>query len=372
MAERLVLHIGTQKSGTTYLQRILENLSPRLRKKGVLYPIRLVGKRQVLNHEAAAYGLLGTAAFPWVPPHRAQAQAEAWASLVEKVRRFDGTVIVSGEALSVVDADAAARLVASLDVANTQIVVTARDLGRVLPSSWQQHIRNGRSTSFSAYLNQLQRLRGDGDSAARRERWERDPEQTFWRAYAIGSLASRWMPLAESVEVIGVPRRGADPDELWRRFTRAIGIDDVAPDTAPVVDTVSANIGITEPETLVLASLNRSLESSGLAESRRRAIRGQIVREAFVTRADRGRRVALPTPWGHSVSEWAREDLDELHASGARLHGEDADLLVDPDSVVDGEPDPIEVADAAGAALAVLGAAIPEQQPEPDRRGRRP
>lgn len=372
VADRLILHIGTQKSGTTYLQRILQNLSPRLRKSGVLYPIRLVGKRQVLNHEAAAYGLLGTAAFPWVPPHRAQAQTEAWTALVDKVRRWDGTAIVSGEALSVIDADAAARLVESLGVPKTQIVITARDLGRVLPSSWQQHIRNGRSTAFTTYLRQLERLRGDGGVSERRAEWERDPEQTFWRAYAIGSLADRWSRLAESVHVVGVPRRGGDPDELWHRFIRGIGIDDVAPQSPPMVDSVSANIGITEPETLVLASLNRALDTTDLVESRRRAIRGRIVREAFVPRPDRGRRVVLPEEWGPRVSAWAEEDLEELQATGAYLHTDPTDLLVDPEAVSTGAPSPDQIADAAGVALALLGAAIPEEQPEQKQGRRRP
>jgi len=136
MAERLVLHIGTQKSGTTYLQRVLAALSSTLKKKGVLYPTRLVGKREIYNHEAAAYGLLGTESFPWVPRHRAEAQRDSWQALVDKIARWDGTAIVSGEALSVIDATAAERLVGSLDVQRTDVIITVRDLGRVIPSSW--------------------------------------------------------------------------------------------------------------------------------------------------------------------------------------------------------------------------------------------
>ena len=54
MAARLLLHIGTQKSGTTYLQRVLQSLAPQLREAGVLYPTRIGGKTEVYNHEAAA------------------------------------------------------------------------------------------------------------------------------------------------------------------------------------------------------------------------------------------------------------------------------------------------------------------------------
>jgi len=371
MAERLVLHIGTQKSGTTYLQRVLAALSSTLKKKGVLYPTRLVGKREIYNHEAAAYGLLGTESFPWVPRHRAEAQRDSWQALVDKIARWDGTAIVSGEALSVIDATAAERLVGSLDVQRTDVIITVRDLGRVIPSSWQQHIRNGRSTAFSTYVRQLDQRRGEGSSADRRARWEADPDQTFWRAYAIGSLAQRWAAFTSSVRVVGVPRSGSDTNELWSRFVSATNLTAAAPATAPDVDLVAANIGITEPETLVLAGLNRALESGELPEPRRRAIRGRIVREAFVGRTDRGRRVALPAEWTDRVRAWAEEDLVELDETEAIFTGDRSDLLVDAGSTATEPVDSEAVADAAGAALALLGGLMPTEETPGDARGRR-
>lgn len=371
MADRLVLHIGTQKSGTTYLQRVMAALAPQLRKKGVLYPTRLVGKREVYNHEASAYGLLGTEAFPWVPRHRAESQRDSWQALREKVARWDGTAVVSGEALSVVDARAAQRLVESLGVDRTDVIITARDLGRVLPSSWQQHIRNGRSTPFTAYLRQLEDRRGPGTSQDRRERWEADPDQTFWRAYAIGSLAQRWAPFASSVRVVGVPRAGSDSFELWRRFLTATELTDVAPATPPDVDLVAANIGITEPETLVLVGVNRALESGDLPESKKRAIRGRIVREAFVPRDDRGRRVSLPADWAERVRTWAADDVQELQDCPATLVGDSSDLLVDASSTSCDPPDSEAIIDAAGAALALLGGLLPSEPAPESPQGRR-
>lgn len=375
MAERLVLHIGTQKSGTTYLQRVLQALSPSIRRQGVLYPLRLAGKKEIYNHEAAAYGLLGTAAFPWVPPVRAQAQEESWAGLIRKVQRWEGTVIVSGEALSVIDAHNAARLVDSLGVDDTDIIITARDLGRVLPSSWQQHIRNGRSTRFDTFLRQMEQRRGSGDSAERRRAWEADPDHTFWRAYAIGGLVNRWAPLATSITVVGVPHRPADAHALWHRFVDAVGLAEVLPDTPPEVDTVSANVGLTEPETLVLAGLNRALDNGDLPEPQRRAIRGQIIREGFARRDQRGQRVRLPDEWVERVSTWAREDVEELRTSHARLVGEPADLLVAESARLAGPIDPLEreteIIDAAGAALGALSTLVEQIPADPDqsRRG---
>lgn len=354
MAQRLVLHIGTQKSGTTYLQRVLARLSGDLKRKDVLYPTRLHGRREVYNHEAAAYGLLGTASFPWVPEAKARGQQGSWEGLVRKVQRWDGTAIVSGEALSVIDSAAAQRLVSALGVSDTRIVVTARDLGRVLPSSWQQHIRNGRSTTFASYLGQQARSRGDGNAQERAARWDADPDQTFWRAYAIGSLVQRWAPLASGVTVVTVPRRGAAPDELWQRFRTALDLDEALSLTPPAIDDLAANVGLTEPEVLVLAALNRNIDGTKADGHDNRSLRGAIVREAFVPRPDRGDPVRIPREWLERVSGWADEDAEILQSTGALVVGPLTDLLVDPASPVSDGADAEQVARAAGAAMAYL------------------
>ena len=354
MAERLLLHIGTQKSGTTYLQRVLSRLSGNLKREGVLYPLRLHGRREVYNHEAAAYGLLGTSSFPWVPEAKARAQEGAWEGLTRKVREWDGTAIVSGEAISVINSAAAERLVSSLGVPNTHVIITARDLGRVLPSSWQQHIRNGRSTPFARYLAQQADRRGEGDARERAARWDADPEQTFWRAYAIGTLVERWAPFARTVTVVTVPRRGAAPHELWHRFSRALDLGTVLPDTPPQIDDLEANVGLTEPEVLVLAGLNRQVDGVKADDAEIRKLRGRIVRDAFVSRADRGSPVRIPRTWLPRIGAWADDDAEVLRSSHALLVGPESDLLVDPEAPVGDGPDADEVARAAGAAMAYL------------------
>ena len=358
MADRLLLHIGTQKSGTTYLQRVLARLSGELKREGVLYPTRLQGRREIYNHEAAAYGLLGTASFPWVAAQRAEGQASAWERLRRKVQDWDGTAIVSGEAFSVIDPAAARRLVDSLGIPNTHVIITARDLGRVLPSSWQQHIRNGRSTSFASYLQQQAERRGEGSARDLTRRWDEDPEQTFWRAYAIGGLVERWAPLARTVSVVTVPRRGAAPDELWHRFRRALDLGPVLPETPPAIDDLEANVGLTEPEVLVLAALNRQVDSTKADSPDMRALRARIVREAFAPRADRGTSVRIPDAWVPRVTAWADDDLTMLRSTSALLVGPESDLVVEPPTGPGGDgPRADEVARAAGAALAYLAGA---------------
>lgn len=376
MAARLLLHIGTQKSGTTYLQRVLQSLAPQLRETGVLYPTRIGGKTEVYNHEAAAYGLLGRDSFPWVPEHRAAAQEAVWARLVEQVNGWSGTAIISGEALSVISASAASTLVGALNVPETHVIITARDLGRVLPSSWQQHIRNGRGTAFGAYLRQLAQRRGTGNAAQRAENWEGDPDQTFWRAYAIGSLVSRWAPLARSVTVVTVPRKSDNPHELWQRFVQALDLTESLPQIPPAIDKLSANIGITEPEALVLAGLNRQAALTDTDEPVLRSMRAHIVRAGFAPRSERGNPVRLPADWIDTVRTWAGEDVAELQETTARIVGPVDDLLVGDETNYTSGPDAQQVAAAAGAALLAMDQHTDDPTTSPDeaspnRRGRR-
>jgi hypothetical protein len=355
VATRLLLHIGTQKSGTTYLQRALERLAGKLRDQGVLYPIRLVGKKEIYNHEPASYGLLGHDHYPWVPQVRVDAERPAWDALVKKVREWPETAIVSGEAISVVRRSGAEQLVSSLNVSDTQIIITARDLGRVIPSSWQQHIRNGRSSKMTAYIQTLANKRR-GDLDADEVLWESDPDLTFWRAYAIGSLVKRWQSVVGSdrVTVVTVPGREAGPDALWSRFCEGLRLREFLPADPPKVDTLTANVGLTEAEVLLLAAFNKAVEGHGYDPKDVRAVRMRMINEALTTRANRGKSVALPVDRFELVRAWAQQDVTTLETSRARVVGDVAELLPSPGAVETAGPDLDDLERAAGQTLALL------------------
>ena len=79
MASKITLHIGLQKSGTTYLQSILGRCAGELPEIGVLYP---TGDKTIETHERVLYGLLGTE-FPWVTEERARnyrSQGNGWSA----------------------------------------------------------------------------------------------------------------------------------------------------------------------------------------------------------------------------------------------------------------------------------------------------
>ncbi|TDD79645.1 hypothetical protein E1293_22810 [Actinomadura darangshiensis] len=360
MASKIVLHIGLQKSGTTFLQHVLQESCEVLAEAGVRYPVLPDwdrGKRTVANHEWPSYGLLGTE-YPWVSQRRAAAEKDSWQALLDEVKSWPGTVLLSAEALSVVRTAAVQRLLDALRSDDVEVVITARSLGRSLPSLWQQHIRNGRSTSFASYLGTLADQRAKGW-----EQIENDTDLHLWRAFCLNRLARRWSEAgATRVSVVTTP--GRPPELLWRRFAQAAGLPDLA-----VLPGRQAHTGLTAAETLVLSSMNASIREGSWTGQNADWVR-QVVTDRFQTRETRGRKVVIPLEWRDRLAEWSDEDLTALQDTSAHVIGDIDDLRYAPDLEQDSPPTTEEVG-AAGAEATLALAELALQESFVQRNTRR-
>ena len=82
MSERVLLHVGTPKTGTSYLQDVLFRNRPELAEAGVLYPADRFDA-----HFLAALDLMR---LPW---GGLETQAEgAWGELARRVREHHGKI----------------------------------------------------------------------------------------------------------------------------------------------------------------------------------------------------------------------------------------------------------------------------------------
>jgi hypothetical protein len=354
VASKIVLHIGLQKSGTTFLQHVMQVGAEALAGAGVRYPVPLDwdrGKRTVANHEWPSYGLLGTE-YPWVSDQRAAEESGSWRDLLDEVECWPGTVLLSAEALSVIRRPAVDRLLEALGVGDVEVVITARSLGRSLPSLWQQHIRNGRSVSFTSYLRTLAEQRDTGW-----EHIEKDPALHIWRAFSLSRLVRRWSEAgAARVSVVTTP--GKPQDLLLRRFAQAAGLPDLA--DVPVMAGRQAHTGLTAAETLVLSSMNSAIRERSWSGQNADWVR-QVVTERFQAREGRGGRVVIPPEWRPRLAEWSDEDLAGLRGTSASVIGDVADLRYDPDREKESAPTAEEVGAAgAEAAVALAEAALEE------------
>ena len=195
MARRVFLHCGTAKSGTTFLQDLWWRHRGELRQRGLLLP-----GTALRDHFHAAALVKG---MDVIVEDLAPAEREVWRRLVEETRHWSGDVLISHEHFSDSSAEAAAAALADLAGAADEVhlVVTVRDLGRVLPSAWQQRVKQGARQPYGKFLGTVRRGRDD---------------QKFWRYQDVPGILERWaagLP-PQRVHLVVVPPPGAPRDEL--------------------------------------------------------------------------------------------------------------------------------------------------------------
>jgi len=206
MARRAFLHIGTPKSGTTYLQSLWWQHRDALAARGLLLP---GGDADVQFHAAAVVRANRDVLATMGPRQRA-----AWDRVLAESRQWDGDVLVSQEQLVEASTEDAANAVRRLGEAadEVHVVITARDLVRQVPSAWQQRIKHGSPTSLRRFT---ERVAKD------------EPDFNFWTHQDVPRILERWGAGLEPdrMHVVVLPRPGASKDLLWQRMCGLLGVD---------------------------------------------------------------------------------------------------------------------------------------------------
>ncbi len=347
MASRLVVHIGPRKTGTTYLQRVLQQLSPNLRQHGVLYPVDYRDQDDY-NHVGAVTDLTHNEESKETNRWTGK-DGSGWTGLARAVREWDGTVIISAEMIGGLRPPAARRMLDGLASPTVDVIITMRDLGRILPSSWQQHIRNTHTQDYKAYLSRRSRERGTESPRDMQPLWDTERHQTFWRSYAYGALVRRWQDLVgpEHVRVVTLPKPGAPSNLLWERFRTAVDAPGL-PETPPRLPNFIANVGSTRAEAIVLHAINVEAKRRGWNRKTTNELQQRLLSGGFLDRPNRGAPLLLPSKYLARVQGWADVDIDDVHSTGVEVLGDLEDLRVPDSAAARRRAMPEEVA-AAGA-----------------------
>lgn len=319
--KRIFLHVGTPKTGTTYLQDLMWRNRDELDRRGVRYP----GERR-MSHFLAVMDLQGATVEEIGNPHL----PFAWDRLVSEVRAASGTVVVSHELFAPMEPDRIERALEAFGGAELHVICTMRDLGRQLPDVWQEDLKNRHSLGFAEFL----------DAA-------RDPADghwlggLFWRMQDVPDVLHRWAATLppQRVHLVTVPRAGAAPELLWQRFSSVLGIE---PD-ALAADPAEPNNPLSPAEAQLLRRINQALPPDLSWWAYERTIRRELI-DVLARRPVAGPRITLPPdqlPW---VSEQAKRMMTELADSGYDVVGDLDELLPaavpagpDPDAVSDSE-----------------------------------
>jgi hypothetical protein len=306
------LHIGAPKSGTTYLQSLLWDNRDALREEGVLYP-----GPHYLSHTHAALDLQRTRFGGYEDP----AIPGAWDRLVDEVRAWNGTAIISQELFSPARPDAIERAMTSLAFSDVHIVYTARDLVRQVPAAWQEDIKNRHTLTFAEFM-----------TALRAPAEETHPLGIgFWRMQDAAEVLERWGAGLdpERVHLVTIPRGQARRGLLWERFCEVTGLTTERYDASGA--TPNPSLGVDEAN--LLRRLNIALGADLRWPLYNRCVTGLLAVDTLPYRPER-RPIMLTGPDRDWVRDQCVRIVDALSERKYDVVGDLEDLV--PPAVPDG------------------------------------
>ena len=322
MTQRVVLHVGAMKSGTSHVQSLLFANQALLAERGILVPGAVWRDQVDAVVEALGWG-----------ENRPQMRTGLWSAFVDQIRAHDGPSLISMEYLARAPVDRIRGVVGHFPGLRVEAVVSARDLGRNIPAMWQERVKNGSTTSFADYVEAI-RERADGEGKA------------FWREQNSLAIVRRWSEVLgpDAVTVVTVPPRGAPRELLWSRFAEAFQIDG-----AGLVEPAASNESLGAPSAEFLRRLN-----TRMAEREPRnfsaVLKHRLAKQTLAPHRPQ------ESPIGFEVPDWltsiASRTVRRLPRLGARIVGDPADLRALSTHGVD----PAEVSAEEQLAAAVVGA----------------
>ena len=289
-----VLHVGTMKTGTTYIQSILSQNKDFLAENGWLYP----GKR--FNQQHACYGICGPNIY-WVKKGGREFRA-AGRSLIEETNTWSGNIVVSAEALSTLSESGIEAFLSRIRKP-TRIVFTIRPLWMLIPSAWQQMIKSGHSVSFKRFLDDRLKARWDDSSAP------------LPLTYGYGRSILRWGQVSGvPVDVIESLPSKSRSSELWDTFQDLCGLPNVPVKEVPSVD---ENRSISRESAEILAQVNRLIKGNLNADHLRRV----YLREVLFPLASRGvgSKTSIPPGYVDLINQWNDEEMALARKGAAQI-----------------------------------------------------
>lgn len=277
-------HIGAMKTGTTFIQLLLEANREPLAEAGFCVPAEVRALRSLEGARKL--------------PEREDPERRA-AMLAEVGSHTGRASLLSWEFLSFAARERAERVVSQLPTDDVHVVLTVRDAAATLPGQWQTMCRNRTKVPWSRFV--------EGVAASLESGGGKQSARVFRRSQDVARMLDVWVPLlgADRVHVVTVPPRGSDPLLLWRRFAEVIGAD---PEVLATTD-VPRNPTLGWPSSELLRRLNLRVRDQISRTHYHRVVRAVVARalesrvaEEPPIRVD-GRALQVAARWNHRVRE---------------------------------------------------------------------
>lgn len=332
-ARPLYIHIGLQKTGTSYLQSIFWQNVEELAAQGL---------DMVPGSKRATFHLMLRARDRYRAEVDPPAVAGALDRLAQQLADAPGPrALITEESFAPAPVDQIERFLAACgDDREIHLVLTLRDLGRQIPSAWQQLVQSGSKVSWEQYLDDMRATEGKSLNK-------------YWRSTDLPAILDRWSSFvpAERIHLVTVPAPGGDPEVLLHRFCEVLGIDWSRLDR----EVARSNRGIGMVQAELLRRVNTLLGPDDV----RRDIYGDIGKRWFAVRVlgpQNGAKIRIPAAYAGWVRDLSSRYAAAIRAGGYPVTGDLADLDPVPSAFTDEvfEVTEAEVLTAATEALAAI------------------
>lgn len=299
--ERVYLHIGLHKTGTTFLQNLLRANREQLRAQGVEFP----GGPGEPSQGYAVWDLQGRRP-RGVEDKRIGGQ---WDALVEHVNGSGmRAALVSEEHLSLSTIKQARAAVEAFPDSEVHVVVTVRDIGRVVVSAWQEEVKNDKTWTWQQFVDAIKDPAQIG----------RGPARGFWLRQDAPKICETWEAVvpASRIHVVTVPPSGASPDALLSRFASVVGFDPALLTEQAIWNNETVGVAAIE----VIRRLNERLDGRLNQREHDRVVKLTLVQ--MLAKNTEPVRFTLPpeeVPW---AEERAAELIAGLAARGYPVEGD--------------------------------------------------
>lgn len=297
MARRVVLHIGSMKSGTSFLQNVLGANREALAERGVLFAgarwrDQVDAVRDVADNAATGLDPEGP-----------------WRQLAAGVRDWPQTAVISMEFLAPRNSEQIRLICDSFGDAEIDVVMTVRDMGRTIPAMWLESTQNGATATWEQFLREVRRR--DGQAG-----------RDFHRHQDLAAIAARWSAVVgtDHFTVVTVPPPGAPSRLLWDRFAAILGVE-----IEQVQLDVRANPGLGLASAMVLRRFNeryRAQRGGDLGPEYLRLVKHRLAKGGLVHR-DGEPKLGFSGRWARRLGEQQRA---ALQAAGYRVVGDLGEL----------------------------------------------
>lgn len=339
--QRLLIHVGPHKTGTTTVQSALHQHKDLLIEQGVRYLGS--GVRPGLGPRALT-GVLDSAA-------QQRRGLKEWSELqAEAAAATEPRLVLSSEFLCEADDDAARRIVDGWGDVDLQVVVTLRSLARILPSQWQQFVRSGLAEPFGPWVEAIVAAYDDPASPL-----------PFWRRHRHADIVERWARIVGADKVTVVIGDSGDPGLLTREFAALLDL----PSDLLVPRSSMENRSLTWEEAAVIRAFNHQATAARHLPTKARL--AAWARLKHRTPLSSEHRITIPGSLVDPVRAMCEDTATRIVASGVTVVGDLEELRQVPSA--DGqqrEPQRVPVELAGQVAVEVLTEAARAQRRQRD------